>query len=123
MQVFYMFQCFSRCLSPLSAVPLVALSGFGLYEFGFPVLANCIEIELPQIVLLLVFAQYIPHITSGEQHMFERFAVVFSVVIVWLYAHLLTVGGAYKNTGPKTQMTCRTNRAGIIGGSPWIRVL
>lgn len=26
-----------RFLSPLSAVPLVALSGFGLYEFGFPV--------------------------------------------------------------------------------------
>ena len=26
-----------RFLSPLSAVPLVALSGFGLYELGFPV--------------------------------------------------------------------------------------
>lgn len=25
-----------RFLSPLAAVPLVALSGFGLYEFGFP---------------------------------------------------------------------------------------
>ncbi|XP_039062077.1 nucleobase-ascorbate transporter 7-like [Hibiscus syriacus] len=112
----------ARFLSPLSAVPLVALSGFGLYEFGFLTLAKCIEIGLPQIVLLLVFAQYIPHITSGEQHMFDRFAVIFSVVIVWLYAHLLTVGGAYKNTGPRTQMTCRTDRAGIIGGSPWIRV-
>jgi hypothetical protein len=30
----------SRFLSPLSAVPLVALSGFGLYEFGFPVVCN-----------------------------------------------------------------------------------
>lgn len=26
----------ARFLSPLSAVPLVALAGFGLYEFGFP---------------------------------------------------------------------------------------
>nr|GFC86064.1 nucleobase-ascorbate transporter 6 [Tanacetum cinerariifolium] len=26
----------ARMLSPLSAVPLVALAGFGLYEFGFP---------------------------------------------------------------------------------------
>ena len=25
-----------RFLSPLSAVPLVSLAGFGLYEFGFP---------------------------------------------------------------------------------------
>lgn len=27
---------FFRLLSPLSAVPLVALAGLGLYEFGFP---------------------------------------------------------------------------------------
>jgi hypothetical protein len=25
-----------RFLSPLSAVPLIALTGFGLYELGFP---------------------------------------------------------------------------------------
>ncbi|TYI94324.1 hypothetical protein E1A91_D02G195500v1 [Gossypium mustelinum] len=112
----------ARFLSPLSAVPLVALSGFGLYEFGFPVLAKCIEIGLPEIILLLVFSQYIPHITRGERQVFDRFAVIFSVVIVWIYAHLLTVGGAYKNSGPKTQISCRTDRAGIIGASPWIRV-
>ncbi|XVE85018.1 hypothetical protein DITRI_Ditri17bG0058800 [Diplodiscus trichospermus] len=112
----------ARLLSPLSAVPLVALSGFGLYEFGFPVLAKCIEIGLPQIILLLIFSQYIPHIIHGKQHVFDRFAVIFSVAIVWIYAHLLTVGGAYKNTGPKTQISCRTDRAGIIGAAPWIRV-
>lgn len=55
----------------------------------------------------------------GEKNVFNRFAVIFSVAIVWVYAHLLTVGGAYKNTGPKTQLTCRTDRAGIIGGAPW----
>ncbi|OMO57345.1 Xanthine/uracil/vitamin C permease [Corchorus capsularis] len=112
----------ARFLSPLSAVPLVALSGFGLYELGFPVLAKCIEIGLPQIILLLIFSQYIPHMIHGERHVFDRFAVIFSVVIVWVYAHLLTVGGAYKNTGPKTQLSCRTDRAGIIGAAPWIRV-
>ncbi|KAG2707507.1 hypothetical protein I3760_05G150300 [Carya illinoinensis] len=112
----------ARFLSPLSAVPLVALSGFGLYEFGFPVLAKCIEIGLPQLIILVIFSQYIPHLMRGETHVFDRFAVIFSVVIVWIYAHLLTVGGAYKNTGPKTQISCRTDRAGIIGAAPWIRV-
>ncbi|KAK8526484.1 hypothetical protein V6N11_075679 [Hibiscus sabdariffa] len=34
----------ARFLNPLTAVPLVVLSGFGLSEFGFPVLAKCIEI-------------------------------------------------------------------------------
>ncbi|GKV22821.1 hypothetical protein SLEP1_g32644 [Rubroshorea leprosula] len=112
----------ARFLSPLSAVPLVALSGFGLYELGFPVLAKCIEIGLPQIILLLIFSQYIPTLINWERHVFDRFAVIFSVVIVWIYAHLLTVSGAYKNTGPKTQISCRTDRAGIISAAPWIRV-
>ncbi|XP_075659938.1 nucleobase-ascorbate transporter 6-like [Castanea sativa] len=112
----------ARFLSPIAAVPLVALSGFGLYEFGFPVLAKCVEIGLPQLIILILFSQYLPHLIRGERHVFDRFAVIFSVAIVWIYAHLLTVGGAYKNTGPKTQISCRTDRAGIIGAAPWIRV-
>ncbi|KAJ6903380.1 nucleobase-ascorbate transporter 7-like [Populus alba x Populus x berolinensis] len=112
----------ARLLSPLSTVPLVALSGFGLYEFGFPLLAKCVEIGLPQIIFLLIFSQYMPHLIRGERAVFDRFAVIFSVVIVWIYAHLLTVSGAYKNAGPTTQTSCRTDRAGIIGASPWIRV-
>ncbi|KGN51831.1 nucleobase-ascorbate transporter 7 [Cucumis sativus] len=112
----------ARFLSPLSTVPLVALSGFGLYELGFPVLSKCVEIGLPQLILLVVFSQYIPHMIKGDRHVFDRFAVIFSVVIVWIYAHLLTVGGAYKNVSVKTQLSCRTDRAGIIGGSPWISI-
>jgi nucleobase transporter 1/2 len=50
---------------------------------------------------------------------FNRFAVIFSVVIVWVYAHLLTVSGAYKNAAHQTQTSCRTDRAGIIGAAPW----
>ncbi|XP_020253870.1 uncharacterized protein LOC109830928 [Asparagus officinalis] len=44
-------------VSQLSAVPLVALSGFGLYELGFLSVAKCIEIELPHIILLIIFSQ------------------------------------------------------------------
>ncbi|KAI8528383.1 hypothetical protein RHMOL_Rhmol12G0144600 [Rhododendron molle] len=112
----------TRFLSPLSAAPLVALTGFGLYEFGFPLLTKCVEIGLPQLIFLVIFSQYIPHLMNGDRHIFDRFAVLFSVIIVWIYAHLLTVGGAYKNTPPKTQLSCRTDRAGIIGAAPWIRV-
>ncbi|THU47224.1 hypothetical protein C4D60_Mb09t13260 [Musa balbisiana] len=109
-------------LSPLAAVPLVALAGFGLYELGFPGVAKCIEIGLPQIILLVVFSQYIPHALRSEKPVFDRFAVIFSVTIVWLYAYFLTVGGAYKHSPPKTQLHCRTDRSGLVGGSPWIRV-
>jgi len=52
------FFIFCRFLSPLSAVPLVALVGFGLYELGFPGVSSpfatfsctcllCIKILLP----------------------------------------------------------------------------
>lgn len=110
----------TRFLSPLSAVPLVALSGFGLYELGFPGVAKCIEIGLPQIILLIVFSQYLPHVIRSEKPVFDRFAVILSIVIVWLYAYLLTVGGAYKHAPPKTQLHCRTDKSGLVGGSPWI---
>ncbi|XP_057514340.1 nucleobase-ascorbate transporter 6-like [Actinidia eriantha] len=112
----------TRFLSPLSAVPLVALAGFGLYELDFPGVAKCIEIGLPELIVLVFFCQYLSHVIRRGKHVFERFAVIFSVVIVWIYAHLLTVGGAYDDKPPKTQNSCRTDRAGLIDGAPWIRV-
>lgn len=56
---------------------------------------------------------------NGGRHIFDRFAVIFTVAIVWLYAYILTVGGAYKHAAQDTQNTCRTDRAGIISGAPW----
>ncbi|RWW56629.1 hypothetical protein BHE74_00036627, partial [Ensete ventricosum] len=47
----------TRLLSPLSAAPLVALAGFGLYHLGFPGVAKCVEIGLPQLVLLVIVSQ------------------------------------------------------------------
>ncbi|XP_058115462.1 nucleobase-ascorbate transporter 6-like [Magnolia sinica] len=112
----------ARFLSPLSAVPLISLAGFGLYELGFPGVAKCIEIGLPQIILLIFFSQYIPHVIHSKRHVLERFTVILSVAIVWIYAHLLTVGGAYKGSPPKTQDHCRTDRAGLVSAAPWIRI-
>uniref|UniRef100_A0A1D1XNV9 Nucleobase-ascorbate transporter 6 n=1 Tax=Anthurium amnicola TaxID=1678845 RepID=A0A1D1XNV9_9ARAE len=110
----------TRYLSPLAAVPLITLVGMGLYELGFPGVAKCIEIGLPQLLLLIFFCQYLPHVFHG--HVFDRFAVIISVAIVWLYAYLLTVGGAYRHAAPKTQLHCRTDRSGLVGGAPWIRI-
>ncbi|KDO69755.1 hypothetical protein CISIN_1g009582mg [Citrus sinensis] len=112
----------TRFLSPLSVVPLISLVGFGLYEFGFPGVAKCVEIGLPQLVIIVFISQYLPHVIKRGKNIFDRFAVIFSVVIVWIYAHLLTVGGAYNDAAPKTQASCRTDRAGLIDAAPWIRV-
>ncbi|XP_068657708.1 nucleobase-ascorbate transporter 6-like [Aristolochia californica] len=111
-----------RFLSPLSAVPLVTLAGLGLYTLGFPGMGKCIEIGLPQLILLVILSQYLPHCFKGRKVIFDRSAVLMSVAIVWVYAHILTVGGAYKNSPPKTQNHCRTDRSGLIAAAPWIRI-
>ncbi|PIM99846.1 Xanthine/uracil transporter [Handroanthus impetiginosus] len=112
----------ARFLSPISVVPLIGLAGFGLYEYGFPGVARCVEVGLPELVLLVIFSQYLPSLIHSGKYTFERFGVVITVVIVWIYAHLLTVGGAYNGKSPKTQTTCRTDRSGLLDAAPWIRV-
>ncbi|OAY85888.1 Nucleobase-ascorbate transporter 6 [Ananas comosus] len=112
----------TRILSPLSVAPLVALVGFGLYELGFPVVAKCIEIGLPEIILLVLFAEFIPHAVRLTRPILNRFAVIVSVAIVWLFAFFLTVGGTYRHDRPKTQLHCRTDKSGLVGAAPWISV-
>ncbi|KAF2282898.1 hypothetical protein GH714_043318 [Hevea brasiliensis] len=58
----------ARFLSPLSAVPLVALVGFGLYELGFPGVAKCVEIGLPELIILVFVSQYMPHVIKSGRH-------------------------------------------------------
>ncbi|CAN6863970.1 unnamed protein product [Brassica oleracea] len=97
-----------RFLSPISAVPLVGL------------VAKCVEIGLPELLILVFVSQYLPHVIKLGENVFDRFAAIFAVVIVWIYAHLFTVGGAYNGAAPTTQTSCRTDRAGIVGAAPWV---
>ncbi|KAL3515372.1 hypothetical protein ACH5RR_022274 [Cinchona calisaya] len=110
-----------RFISPLSAVPLVTLVGLGLYEHGFPLLAECIEIGLPELIILVLLSQYTPHFYKSNRRTFDQFAVLIAVGLVWAYAALLTVAGAYKNRPPNTQFSCRVDRSGLISGASWIR--
>ncbi|XP_057963840.1 nucleobase-ascorbate transporter 4 [Malania oleifera] len=109
-------------LSPLSAVPIVTLTGLGLYRYGFPLLAECIEVGLPELILLVFIALYLPHLVKSKWPIFVRFAVLFSVAIIWAYAIILTSAGAYDRRPPNTQTSCRTDRSGLISAVPWIRI-
>lgn len=63
--------------------------------------------------------QYLPHVTKSKSSMFHRYAVLFSVAVVWAFAEILTVAGAYNGKPPNTQISCRTDRAGLISAAPW----
>ncbi|KDP44514.1 hypothetical protein JCGZ_16347 [Jatropha curcas] len=118
---FGFWRIFARFLSPLAAVPLVTLTGLGLYGHGFPQLARCIEIGLPALIVVIVLSQYLPHMMKSRGAILNRYAVLFSVAVVWVYAEILTVAGAYENKPPNTQISCRTDRSGLVSGAPWIK--
>lgn len=63
--------------------------------------------------------QYVPHMMKSWSSLYSRYAVLFSVAVVWAYAAVLTVAGAYNNKPPNTQLSCRVDRAGLIGAAPW----
>jgi hypothetical protein len=63
--------------------------------------------------------QYLPQVMHSGKQVYGRFGVLFTVAIVWLYAYILTISGAYKNAPPKTQVHCRVDRSGLISGAPW----
>ncbi|KAL4347139.1 hypothetical protein GQ457_17G011710 [Hibiscus cannabinus] len=118
---FGFWRIIGRFFSPLAAIPLVILTGLGLYAQGFPLLARCIEVGLPALVAVVFLSQYVPHWLKSRRGIFERFAILFSVAIIWAYAEILTAAGAYDNRAPQTQFSCRTDRSGLISAAPWIR--
>ncbi|KAH7523740.1 hypothetical protein FEM48_Zijuj06G0044100 [Ziziphus jujuba var. spinosa] len=91
-----------RFLSPLSVVPFITFAGLGLYRLGFPT--------------------YLPHYIQARVQRCDRYSVLLSVAIVWLYAQLLTSSGVYNHKPINTQLCCRTDRAGLVGAAHWIYI-
>ncbi|KAI8532635.1 hypothetical protein RHMOL_Rhmol11G0228800 [Rhododendron molle] len=84
-------------------------------------LAERLEIGLPELIIIIILSQYIPRriITKIGEHFFERYAVLLSIAIVWLFAALLTASGAYRNKSSSTQVSCQ-DQSGLISGAAWI---
>ncbi|XP_034203898.1 putative nucleobase-ascorbate transporter 10 [Prunus dulcis] len=107
-----------RFLSPLSVVPFITFAGLGLSQLGFPLLARCVELGLPELIIVVFVSQASPQL----RQICGRFSVLFSVAIVWLFAQILTSSGVYDNTPENTQISCRTDRSGLISAAPWIYI-
>ncbi|CAO2819682.1 unnamed protein product [Amaranthus hypochondriacus] len=114
------WRLFVRFLSPLSMVPLITFTGIGLFSLGFPMLADCVEIGLPQLIIMLIFSQYVSSFVKTNRLIFDRYALIFSIAIVWIYALILTSTGVYNHKPPTTQLNCRTDSAGLIQEAAWV---
>ncbi|KAI9082215.1 hypothetical protein K1719_019972 [Acacia pycnantha] len=111
---------FSRFFSPLGMAPVVGLVGLGLFQRGFPLLGNCVEIGIPMLLLVIGLSQYLKHVRPFRDiPIFERFPVLICVTIIWIYSVILTASGAYRDKPHTTQSSCRTDRANLISTAPW----
>uniref|UniRef100_A0A0A9DPI9 Uncharacterized protein n=1 Tax=Arundo donax TaxID=35708 RepID=A0A0A9DPI9_ARUDO len=71
------------------------------------------------LVLFVALSQYLKHVQVRHFPILERFSVLISIALIWVYAHILTASGAYKHSSLLTQVNCRTDRANLITTAPW----
>ncbi|XP_012451047.1 nucleobase-ascorbate transporter 3 [Gossypium raimondii] len=112
----------TRFFTPIVMVPVVCLVGLGLFARGFPLLGNCVEIGLPMLILLIISQQYLKRVHSRAHLILERFALLICIGIVWAFAAILTVSGAYNNVKTATKLSCRTDRSYLMSSAPWIKI-
>ncbi|CAN8284425.1 unnamed protein product [Cochlearia groenlandica] len=111
-----------RIFSPIIVVPVVTLTSLGLFLRGFPLLANCVEIGLPMLILLILSQQYLKHVIPNIHMILERYALLVCLALIWAFAAILTVSGAYNNVPTATKQSCRTDRAFLISSASWISI-
>ncbi|XVE69993.1 hypothetical protein DITRI_Ditri10aG0036100 [Diplodiscus trichospermus] len=112
----------TRFFTPIVVVPVVCLVGLGLFARGFPLLGNCVEIGLPMLILLVISQQYLKRIHPRTTLILERFGLLLCIGIIWAFAAILTVSGAYNNVKPATKQSCRTDGSYLMSSAPWIKI-
>ncbi|XP_009606494.1 nucleobase-ascorbate transporter 11 [Nicotiana tabacum] len=129
-----------RFINPVVVAPTVAAVGLAFFSYGFPQAGSCVEISLPQILLLLIFTLYLRGISIFGHRVFRIYAVLVSVIIIWAYAFFLTTGGAYNFKGcsadipssnilidacrkhADTMRHCRTDVSNAMRTAAWVRI-
>ncbi|KAG6702675.1 hypothetical protein I3842_07G047400 [Carya illinoinensis] len=131
---------FLRFINPVVVAPTVAAVGLAFFSYGFPEAGSCVEISIPQILLLLIFTLYLRGISIFGHRVFRIYAVPLSIMIIWTYAFFLTAGGAYNYKGCSpdipssnilidacrkhayTMKHCRTDVSNAWRAAAWVRI-
>ncbi|XP_068655177.1 nucleobase-ascorbate transporter 11 [Aristolochia californica] len=129
-----------RFINPVVVAPTVAAVGLAFFSYGFPLAGSCVEVSIPLILLVLLFAMYLRGIHFFGYRIFQIYAVPLSVIMVWAYAFFLTAGGAYnyKGCSPNipssniltdacrrhafTMKHCRTDVSNAWKTAAWVRI-
>jgi len=63
--------------------------------------------------------QYLKRLHHAANHVLERFALLLCIAVIWAFAAILTVAGAYNTAKTQTQVSCRTDRSYLMSSAPW----
>ncbi|KAA0045474.1 Xanthine/uracil permease family protein [Cucumis melo var. makuwa] len=69
-----------------------------------------------------IVSKYLPRLLKTKKPIYDRYSVLFSIVIIWLYAQLLTSSTVYNHKPATTQKSCRTDQVGLLSTAPWIYI-
>ncbi|KAD5960676.1 hypothetical protein E3N88_12148 [Mikania micrantha] len=129
-----------RLINPVVVAPTIGAVGLAFFSYGFPQAGTCVEISIPQILLVLIFSLHLRGVSILGNRVFQIYAVPLSIVIIWAYAFFLTAGGAYNYKGcspniPVSNMLndscikhaytmkhCRTDASNAWETADWIRI-
>lgn len=128
-----------RMINPVVVAPTVAAVGLAFFPYGFTVVGTCVEIGLPQIIVIVLFALHLRKISIFGNRVFQVYAVPLGLAITWAYAFLLTEIGVYNYKGCDmkamgshiknercqrhiyTMQHCRTDVSDVLKTSAWFR--
>ncbi|MCO5611147.1 hypothetical protein L7F22_065397 [Adiantum nelumboides] len=128
-----------RFINPVVVTPTIAAVGLAFFTYGFPVVGACVEIGIPQILIVVFFALHLRKISVFGHRIFQVYAVPLGLGLAWAYAFLLTEAGAYNYKGCSvhvptsniiseecrkhvfTMMHCRTDASVAMRTAAWFR--
>lgn len=68
---------------------------------------------------MLTILQYLRRIHPRADVVLERFGLLICIALIWAFAAILTVAGAYNHVREVTKQSCRTDRSFLMSSAPW----
>lgn len=70
-------------------------------------------------MLMFIILQYLRRIHARADAVLERFGLLICIGLIWAFAAILTVAGAYNHVREVTKQSCRTDRSFLMSSAPW----
>ncbi|KAL4431929.1 hypothetical protein ABPG77_000196 [Micractinium sp. CCAP 211/92] len=122
--LFNIFLWMLKHLSPITIAVNISILGLSLYSAGWPTVGQCVQLGMPVMALIILFAFHMRRVRIFGWPVFGLFPVLLGLGLSWLYAYIFTVAGVYDNASADTQKACTTSQSNfdnIISEAPWIR--